>query len=46
MKEINFILSLFIRTRQPVFGPKIFAHRTWLSRQVEEAQYRRAFNLD
>jgi hypothetical protein len=46
MQIINNILSLFIRHRQPVFGPNIFAHRSWLSRQVEEAQYKKSFRLD
>jgi hypothetical protein len=46
MKIINFILSLFTRSRQPVFGPRIFQQRTWLAKQVDEAQYKRTFLLD
>lgn len=46
MKIINFIASLCIRSRQPVFGPRIFQQKSWLTKQVEEAQYKRAFNLD
>lgn len=45
MKIIDFICSLF-RSRQPVFGPRIFQQRTWLAKQVDEAQYKRTFLLD
>jgi len=43
---LELIVSLFVRRRQPVFGPRIFQQKSWLSKQVEEAQYKRAFNLD
>lgn len=43
---LELIVSLFIRRRQPVFGPRIFQQKSWLTKQVEEAQYKRAFQLD
>jgi len=46
MKFLNFIVSLFIRRRQPVFGSRIFQQKSWLTKQVEDAQYKRAFLLD
>ena len=46
MKFLNALASLFIRRRQPVFGPRIFQQRTWLAKQVDEAQYKRNFLLD
>ena len=43
------IKKLFTR-KQTKYGPEIFYQRTWLSKQVEEAQYqdyrRRIFGLD
>lgn len=45
MKIINKFLSLFNK-RRPVYGSRIFYQRTWLSRQVDEAMYRRAFQVD
>jgi hypothetical protein len=46
MKAINFILNLFIRRRQPVFGPRIFQQQTWLDKQVQESLRKRNLNLD
>jgi hypothetical protein len=46
MKVLNWLASFAVRSRKPVFGPKIFAHRPWLSRQVDEQMRKRAFNLD
>jgi len=40
------ILALFRRNKQPVYGSRIFHQRSWLSRQVDEAVFKRNFHLD
>lgn len=42
MKAIEFILSLFVRRRRFTLGPQVFQSKTWLQKQVEEAQYQQA----
>jgi hypothetical protein len=37
--------KLFAR-QSPQYGHRIFRQRTWLAKQVDEAIYKRAFNLD
>lgn len=36
---IKLLKQLFAPKGKSVYGPRIFAHRTWLSRQVDEALY-------
>jgi hypothetical protein len=40
---ITFLKRLFTR-RKPTYGAKIFQQKTWLQRQVEDAQWRQARN--
>jgi hypothetical protein len=35
-------LWFIVTRRKPMFGPEVFRHRTWLERQVQEAQYKQA----
>ena len=42
MKYIKFILSLFVRRRNFTLGPEVFQSKTWLEKQVEEAQFQQA----
>jgi hypothetical protein len=42
---MEFILSLIFRRRKPVLGPQVFARKTWLEKQVEEAQYQQSKKL-
>ena len=39
------LLSLF-RRRQFTLGPQVFRRRTWLTKQVDEAMWKRHFHLD
>lgn len=41
----NKLLSLF-RRKQPVYGWAIFESRSWLSRKVDEAVWKKHFHLD
>lgn len=42
MKYIEFILSLFVRRRNFTLGPQVFQSKSWLEKQVEEAQFQQA----
>lgn len=42
MKYIKFILSLFVRRRKFTLGSEVFQSKTWLEKQVEEAQFQQA----
>ena len=42
MKAIEFILSLFVRRRRFTLGAEVFQSKSWLQKQVEEAQYQQA----
>ena len=47
MKNIlNKILGAFSKNPEPTYGWGIFHQRTWLSRQVDEAMRKRAYDLD
>lgn len=42
---INKLLTLFgFKKSEPVYGKRIFQHRTWLSRQVDDAMYKQFKN--
>jgi len=44
MKALNALLSLFIKQPKSVYGPQIFVPKSWLTKQVEEAQYKQFKN--
>lgn len=38
--------KLFRKNNPPIYGPRIFLARSWLEKQIDEAIYKRSFNLD
>lgn len=45
MKFLFYIYDRFLCQAQPTYGPRIFAQRSWLTKQVDEAQRRRAYEI-
>lgn len=42
----QFLKSLLPTKQKPVYGSRIFEYRSWLTRQVDEAVWKRQYNLD
>ena len=46
MKQIKLFFYRMFNRRQPVYGERIFQQRSWLSKQVEEAMWKKYHGLN
>jgi hypothetical protein len=45
-KAFATIKAMLPQKKKSVFGPRIFQARTWLDKEVEDAIWKKQFNLD